>query len=211
MRARRVTVGASLASIALSGCAQRRLVAGPSSRPSAATWTTVWVAGALAVVVVGVLLTLPAWRQRTGARAAVAVLTLQTGAVSVAAVVLGGMAVRSWQLIDRPEGEQAASLVRLSGIDGDTGFFALMVLLVVLGGGLFATMSALATRFAAADDGWERLVASALLALELGAASYLVVRFALGARAWPFTAGTAAAPILLAALITCWPRRPTTT
>ena len=207
MRRPRALALASLTALALSGCAERRLVAGPADRPTATTWTTVWLAGALAALVAGVLLTLPAWRRRTGARTAVVVLTAQTGVVAVAGAVLGAVAVRSWQLLDQPEGEQAAALVRISGIDGDTGFFALMVLVVAFGGALLATMSALATRFAATDDGWERLVACGLLALELGGAAYLAARFALGSRAWPFTAGAAATPVLVAALWSCWPRR----
>ena len=43
----------------------------------------------------GVLLTLPAWRVRSGARVAVAVLTAQAGAVAVAGTVLVAAAVRT--------------------------------------------------------------------------------------------------------------------
>ena len=78
MRRPRALATAGLTALALSGCAERRLVAGPADRPTATTWATVWLAGALAALVVGVLLTLPAWRRRRGARTAVVVLTATT-------------------------------------------------------------------------------------------------------------------------------------
>lgn len=182
-------------------------MAEPASPPSTTTWVVVGVAAAVAVVVFGVLLTLPAWRERGGARLAVAVLALQTGAVVVGAIVLVGLAIRTWQLIDRPEDDPGVALVRISGIDGDTAFFALMVLLVAVGAALLVTITALCARFAAGTDPLERTVACALLALELGVAAYLVVRFATGDQAWPSLVGTIAFPVLAAAFATCWPSR----
>lgn len=200
-------VAAGLAALALSGCAERRLVAAPSSTPSTATWTAVWVAGITAALVVGVLLTLPAWRVRSGARVAVAVLTAQVGAVVVAGTVLGGAAIRTWQLIDHPPEDPATALLRLSGIDGDTAFFALMVLLLVLSASLLATITALAARFAAGADPVERLITCALLAVELGASGYALVRYVTGADGWPYLTGALAFPLIAIAFATCWPTR----
>lgn len=209
-RARRRLAFAGVAAWVLlgSGCAERRLVAQPSSPPGASTWTAVWVAGGLAAVVVGLLLTLPAWRQRGGARLAVAVLTAQTGTVVVTAALLAGAAIRSWQLIDRPaDAAPATTLLRLSRIDGDTAFFALMVLLTVVVAGLVATLTALAARFAAGTDPMERAIASAVLAVEIGGCGYAVVRLLLGAHGWPYLAGALASPLIGLALVACWPRR----
>ncbi|MGH9275907.1 MAG: hypothetical protein ACRDZU_14780, partial [Acidimicrobiales bacterium] len=183
-----------LAAMALSGCAERRLVTEPSSTPSTATWTIVWAAGIVAALVVGVLLTLPAWRVRSGARVAVAVLTAQVGAVVVAGTVLGAAAIRTWQLIDRPPDDPATALLRLSRVDGDTAFFALVVLLVVLAASLVATVTAVAARFAAGADPVERSIACAVLAIELGGAAYALVRLVLGAHGWPYLGGALAFP-----------------
>jgi hypothetical protein len=168
----------------------------------------VWIAGGLAAIVVGLLLTLPAWRRRGGARLAVALLTAQTGAVVVTGVVLVGVAVRSWQLIDRPvDAAPAAGLLRLSRVDGDTAFFALMVLLTVVLAGLVATLTALAARFAAGTDPLERSIASAVLVVEVGGCAYAIVSLLLGAHGWPYVAGALATPLVVVALVACWPRR----
>jgi hypothetical protein len=196
------------AAVVLGGCAERQLVAGPAAPPSGLTWAAVWAAAALASVVAGALLTLPAWRGGGGSRIAVAVLTLQTGAAFVTAAVLAGMAVRSWQLIERPATEMPVpALVRLSAIDGDTGFFALMVLVVVvLGSGLTALL-ALATRLAAGTTSLERLGACVVLAIEVGACAFGAARFALGGRWWPYQAASLALAPLVLALVACWPGR----
>jgi hypothetical protein len=208
MTPRRPSAAALLAAVVLSGCAERRLITAPASRPSAATWAAVWIAGLAAALVVGVLLTLPVWRQRHGARLAVAVLTLQAGAVVVTGAVLGGVAIRSWQLIERPlDAPPATALLRLSRIDGDTAFFALMVLTLAVGVGLVATLTALAARFAGSRDHLERWLACALLATELGGAGYALVRLVLGAHGWPYLGGALAFPVIGLALATCWPRR----
>jgi hypothetical protein len=193
--------------VVLGGCAERRLVSAPAEPPGAAAWTAVWCTGVLCAAVVGVLCTLPVWRERRGARPAVAVLTLQTGALAVTALVLVGVAIRSWQLVDHPLTEPpVGSLVRLSRIDGDGGFFALMVLLVVVLGTLVVALSATATRLAGSDDGLERLLACSVLAIELGGAGFCAVRLALGHGGWPFVGGTLAVPPLVVALVTAWPR-----
>jgi len=199
------------AALLLGGCAERRIVAGPDSPPGAGAWLAVWVAGALCAAVAGILLTLPAWQERRGARVTVTVLTIQTGAAAVVSALLAGVAIRSWQLVDRPpDAPPAAALLRLSRIDGDGSFYALMVLLVAVLGASAVTVSALAARFAASDDLLERRLACGILAAELGGATFLAVRLALGDRGWPPLAGTLALPVLAAALFACWPPRPAT-
>lgn len=190
-----------------SGCAERRLIARPESAPEAVTWTAVWVAGTLAALVLGVLVTLPAWRTRAGARWAVAVLTVQTGAVAVTGVVLAGVGVRSWQLIGQPlDAEPAIALLRLSRIDGDTAFLAAMVVVVVVISALLATLTAVAAQLAAGSDPLERSLTSALLAIELGVSGYAIVRLVLGAHGLPYLAAALAFPLLAVAFATCWPR-----
>ena len=207
MTARRLVAG-GLATLVLSGCAERRLVTAPSSTPSTATWTVVWAAGIAAALMVGVLLTLPAWRSRSGARVAVALLTVQAGAVAVAGTVLGAAAIRTWQLIDRPpEDPTATALLRLSRVDGDTAFFALVVLLVVAAASLVGAITAVGARFAAGADPVERFIACAVLAIELGAAGYALVRLVLGAHGWPYLASALAFPLIALAFATCWPPR----
>lgn len=199
----------ALAGVALwaGGCAERGLVTRPDRAPGAVTWTAVWVAGVAAALVVGVLLTLPVWRERRGARLAAVVLTAQTGAVVVVGTVLAAVGVRSWQLMDRPlDAEPASALLRLSRVDGDTGFLALMVLVTVTTSGLFATVTALAARFAAGDNRLKRSVATAVLGLELAGSGYAVVRLALGDRGWPYLGAALVFPVLAAALVACWPR-----
>lgn len=199
----------ALASVALTGgCAERRLTAGPGSPPSTGTWTLVWIAGALAAVVTGVLLTLPAWRARRGARLAVAVLTLQTGALAVAGVVLVGVAMRTGQLLERaPDAAASSALLRLSAVDGDADLFSLFVLLLVIGGAPLVMLLGLCTRFAAGGDVLERSSAFALLAIEIGGAGYAAVRLLLGDSGLPYVVPTALLPVLVAAAASAWPSR----
>lgn len=207
---RRRIAALGLAALTLSGCAERRLVAAPSTRPTTATWTLVWAAGVTAAVVLGVLLTLPAWRDRRGARVAVTLLTVQAGGVVVAGTVLAAVAVRSWQLIERPVDDPATALLRLSRVDGDTAFFALILLLLVVGAGLLATITAICARFAAGPDPLERWMACGLLAVQLGASAYALVHLVTGADGWPYVSGGLAFPVVAVALATCWPpRQPT--
>jgi hypothetical protein len=185
-------------------------MAKPHQATSTGAWTAVWVAGVLLSLVVGVLLTRPVWPPRGRARAgvAVAVLSLQTGAVAVTGAVLTGVAVRSWQLLDRPpDAPPVVALVRLSGVDGDTALLAALIVLLIVGTIHVPVLSALAARFAAGDDRWERSLASALLALEVGATGYAAGRLLLGARGWPFLGPTVALPLLAAAFVACWPNR----
>lgn len=206
---RRLAVGGLVAwALTSSGCAERQLVTQPSGRPGAGAWTAVGIAGGLAAILVGLLLTLPAWRRRGGARVAVALLTAQTGAIVVTATVLTGVAVRSWQLIDRPaDAAPATALLRLSRVDGDTAFLALMVLVTVVLAALLATLTALGARFAAGTDPMERSIASAILAVEVGGCGYAIACLLLGAHGWPYVAGALPAPVVALALVACWPRR----
>lgn len=208
-RSTRSLVGLALASAAVTGgCAERRLTAGPGSPPSTSTWTLVWIAGGLAAVVAGVLLTLPAWRERRGARLAVAVLTIQTGALAVAGFVLVGVAWRTGQLLERaPDAAASAALVRLSAVDGDTDLFSLFVLLLVIGGAPLVMLLALCTRFAAGSDVLERSSAFALLVIQIGGAGFAAVRLLLGDRGLPFVVPAALLPVLVAAAISAWPSR----
>jgi hypothetical protein len=192
--------------LVLSGCAERRLVTAPTTAPTTSTWAVVWAAGIAAALVIGVLLTLPAWRTGGGARLAVAVLTAQAGAVAVSATVLAGVAIRTWQLIDREPTEPATALLRLSRIDGDTQYFSLVLLLLALSAALVTTITALAARFAAGSDPLERWLACAVVILEIGGAAYALVRLVLGEGGWPYLGGALALPVLGLALISCWPR-----
>jgi hypothetical protein len=203
---RLVTAGA--VALLASGCAERRLLTAPASQPSAGTWVAVWTATALAAGVLGVLLTLPAWRRRTGARFAVALLTAQAGAAVVGGAVLFGMATRTWQLLDHPADAPAeAALLRLSRIDGDTGYFALMVLTTVAVTGLLTVVLATAARLAAADDATERWVAAAVLGLEVLVSAAGAVALVLDIDEVPLRlAATLHLPLAAAALVTCLPR-----
>ena len=209
-RRRGAVVTTALLALGTSGCAERRLVSSPAETVSTGTWAAVWCAGVLIAVLLGVLLTLPAWRTTGGARFATALFTAQAGAVTLASLLLVGVAVRSWQLIDRPvDAAPTDALVRLSRTDGDTAYFALMVLLVVVLGALLVTLLALGARFARSTDPVERLVACAVLAIQLGAAAYLTVLWLLGEHGWPFLGAALATPLLAIALATCWPPRGT--
>lgn len=209
--ARRLSTGkavALVAAVALTGgCAERQLVARPRATPGTTAWVAVWIAGSLAAVVVGVLLTLPAWRVRGGARVAVMVLTVQTGAAVVVGLVLAGVGVRSWQLVGRSvDAHPAVALVRLSRVDGDTALVAVMVLLIVVLSALVAILTATSAQLAAEPDSTGRLVACAVLAVELILQGYATVRLVGGAHGWPFLGSALALPVVALAFVTCWPR-----
>ena len=191
-----------------SACAERQLVTQPQSSPSASTWLAVGVAAGLAALVLGVLLALPAWRARTGARLAVAVLSAHAGAVVLGGAVLVGVAVRSWQLIDRPPGAPPEpALLRLSTVDGDTAFYAIIVLFVVTVTALVALLLVLGARMAAADDRVGRWIACTLLGALLLTGAAAAVMLSLGSRAWPYVLLAAASPLTATSLVKCWPGR----
>lgn len=203
-----VSGGAVAALLLLSaGCADRGLASGPTSSPGAATWAAVGVAATAAALVVAALLVLPGGRSG-GSVFPAGLLAAQAGAVVVGGAVLIGAAVRSGQLVTRPtDAEQAASLLRLTGLDGgDSGFFRLLVVLTVLLGSLLVVVLALAARFAAEVDPLERALACAVLALEAGLSGFALVLVVLGDRSLPVVLAAAALPLPVVAAITCWPR-----
>lgn len=200
--------GATLAVLlVLGGCADRGLASGPSDSPTTGTWIIVTLAAAAAAGVLAALIVLPALRPG-GSVFASGVLALQAGGVVVAGAVVVGAAVRSDQLLGRPaDAEQAASLLRLSGLDGgDSGFFNLVVVVTVVLGGLLVTALVLAARFAADADPLERVLAAGLLALEAVASVVCGVLVALGFRHAGFVLPALALPVLLLATAAAWPR-----
>lgn len=209
---RRPTVGLAALALALAtaaGCAERGLVARPSSPPGSGTWVAAWVAGVLAAAVGGVLLTLPAWRAKRGARLATALFTAQAGAAALVGSVLTAVAIRTWQLIGRPaDAAPATDLLRLSRVDGDARYYALMVTAVAVVTVLVVALTSAAARLAASEDPFERTVACALLAIEIGGSGVAIVSLVLGANGLPFLVPALAFPVLVASFIACWPRVP---
>ena len=124
----------------------------------------VTVAAVAASVVLAALIVLPAMRAG-GSVIGSWVLGLQAGGVTVAGAIIIGAAIRSEQLLDQPpDAEQAASLLRLSALDGrDSGFFNLIVVVTLVLGGLLVALLVLAARFAADTDPVERVLAAGLL------------------------------------------------
>lgn len=199
--------GAVAAVIGLStGCAERGLASGPASPPGTATWLAVGVAAGAAMLVVAALVVLPG-RRPGGSALAAGVLAAQAGATFVGSAVLIGATLRSGQLIGRPaDSEQAASILRLTGLDGgDTGFFRLLAILTLLLGGLLVLVLALAARFAAEADPRERVIACSVLSLEVALSLAAVVLVGLGDRSLPVVLPAAALPLLVAATASCWP------
>jgi len=205
----RVRPGAvALFLVLVAGCAERGVTSGPPAGTGAGTWAAVALASTLAAVVLAALYLLPA-RRGGGATFAAAVLALQAGAATVGGAVIIGAALRSGQLVDRPaDAEQAASLVRLTGLDGrDVGFFRLAAGLTFVLGALLVVILVLAARFAADRDPLERVLASGVLAIEVVASlAAAVVVVVIGDDGLPFLLPALAFPVLVIALVTCWPR-----
>jgi hypothetical protein len=195
----------------LAGCADRGVISGP--QPPNTTFTTCVVAVAVSgVVAVLAALVLHPTRPRRAARLPAVLLALQAGGVVVVTAVLAGVAVRQGQLLHRPaDAEQAASLVRIGGLDGrDAGFFHLMLGTTVIVGGLLAVVLALAARFAADEDPVERGIATAVLAAE-GAGGLVGLGYVVwGGTWWPLLPALLALPVLGLAIRSSWPRRAAT-
>ena len=191
----------------LGGCADRGLASGPASTTSAGTWAAVTVATVAIGVVLAALIVLPAM-QPGGSVLGSWVLALQAGGVAVASAIIVAAAVRSEQLLDRAAGaEQAASILRLTSLDGrDPGFFDLIVLMTVIVGGLLVALLVLAARFAGDSDPLERALATGVLALEVIGSLTCWVLLALGFRHIGFVLPALALPILGAATVAVWPR-----
>lgn len=194
--------------VGLGGCAQRQLVAAPAEPPGTGTWVLVWVAGVLAALVAGGLLARPLWGAARRPPLAAIVLAVQAGAGAVVAALLAGLAVRSWQLVDRPvDRDPAAALVRISRTDGDAELFALFVVTIVVLGGLLVALLALTARLAASPDRLDRWIAWGVLAVEALFAGTLGGLHLAGLGGWPFRSGLIALPVLVAALVSAWPPR----
>lgn len=201
--------GSALAALlVVAGCAQRGVVSGPPTSTGAGTWLAVGLAAAAAVLVLAALVVVPAWR-RGGAALATGLLAVQTGAVVVVGAVLAGAAWRGATLAERPpDAEQAASLLRLSGLDGrDAGFFRLVGALTVVLGVLLVVVLVLAARFAADVDPVERRLASGVLAVEALVPAAAAGAVVLGHDSLPFVLTAALFPVLAVAGVTCWPHR----
>ena len=72
--------------------------------------------------------------------------------------------------------EHGSALLHVSRIDGDGSMYALLVLALAFGTLLAVVALALAARFAAGTDPLERLVASAVLGLEICVGGYAAAR-----------------------------------
>lgn len=208
MRARRASGAVALAAV-LSGCADRGLVSEPHARHGAGTWLAVAVAATAATFVIAALV-LALGRGVTGSPLAAGVLALQVGAVVVSGAVLAGAGVRGEQLLDRPpDGEHAASLLRLSGLDGrDVGFFRVVTGFTLVLALLLGVVLVLAARFAAGTDRFERGVATGVLVVQSGGAGAALGLVVLGHHSLPFVLPAALLPLLVLAAIGCWPSPP---
>jgi hypothetical protein len=195
--------------VALGGCANRGLASGPTTPVDTATWAAVTVATVLAGAVLAALIVLPALRPG-GSAVGSWVLGLQAGGVAVASAIIVGAAIRSDQLLDpAPDTQQAASILRLSGIDGrDSGFFTLIVVVTLVVGGLLVALFALAARFAADTDPIERWLATGLLGVEVLGSVAAWVLLAFGFRHAGFVLPALALPVLVIATVAAWPRVP---
>ncbi len=191
----------------MGGCADRGLVAGPPTGTGTATWAAVTFAAVAATVVVAALIVLPAMRPG-GSVIGSWVLALQAGGAAVAGAIVVGAAIRSEQLLHQaPDAEEAASLLRLSALDGrDSGFFTLIVLVTLVVGGLLVALLTLAARFAADSDPVERTFACGLLVLEVAASVGSAVVVALGFRHLGFVLPATSLPVLVIAAVAVWPR-----
>jgi hypothetical protein len=170
------------------------------------TWIAVAMAACAAALVIAALLVLPGGRSG-GSPLAAGLLAVQAGAAVVGTAVLIGAAVRSEQLTTgEPRAEQAASLLRLTGLDGgDTGFFRVLIALMVVLGALLVVVLVLGARFAAGNDPSERIVAGGVLAVESTIGGAALVLAVVGHRSLPFAVPAAALPLLVLATISCWP------
>jgi hypothetical protein len=198
----------AVALAALGGCADRGLASGPERPPGTGTWAVVTVAALAITLVLAALIVLPANRPG-GSRVASWILAVQAGGVAVAAAIVVGAAVRSEQLLGRePDAEQAASLLRLSVLDGgDGGFFDLVVVVTVLLGGLLVAALVLAAWCAADDDPLERWLVTGLLGAEVLASVACAVLVVIGFRHAGFVLPALSLPVLVAATTAAWPRR----
>jgi hypothetical protein len=178
---------------------------------SSTGWLAVAVAGTLAAAVFGLLLTLPIWTpSRRAPRLVALLLAVQAGAVVVGGTVVAAAAARSWQLVDDDPAQQAAgSLIEVSRIDGDGRLYALIVLLVVAVTACAAMVLSMAARFATSTDVLQRSIACAVLGLEIGLCGYGLAQVLSGSRNPLAIIGVVNLPLVMAAMVVCWPPHPT--
>ena len=192
------------AAAALGGCADRGVVSGPSEPPSTGTWAAVTVAAGAITIVLAALLVLPA-RRPGGSTLASWVLALQAGGVALAGSTLVGAAIRNEQLVERSGDEQAASLVRLSGLDGGGDYFSLVVFVTSVLAALLVAALALAARGAADHDPVERTIVTGVLVVEAIASLVCVGLVVYGFRHTGLVLAALAFPLLVAAAVAAWP------
>ncbi len=206
-RRSRLGVGAGMLLVG-AGCADRGLASGPASPTGDGTWVAVGVAVMAAVVVLAALVVLPA-RCPGGSSYASWLLAIEAGAVLVGGAVIVGAALRTGDLVTQPDRtEQAASLLRLTGLDGgDTGFFPLVAGVTVVLGLLLLVVLALAARFAANPDPLERSLATTVLAAQVVASGVAAAFVLLGEDILPITLSAGALPLLIGGVVAVWPRR----
>ncbi|MDP1818368.1 MAG: hypothetical protein Q8K58_00560 [Acidimicrobiales bacterium] len=172
-------------------------------------WLIVGVAGALASGVLGALVARPFLPAAQGsARLVAALLSVQAGLATVGGAALTGAAIRSWQLVDDDPAQQAAAgLVEVSRIDGDGRMYALVLLLLVALTACVTVLLALAARFATSADAKPRALACAVLGVEVAFCGYGVAQVISGSRNALAVGGVATLPLVMAALVACWPPR----
>ncbi|MEO6318952.1 MAG: hypothetical protein ABIP36_09235 [Acidimicrobiales bacterium] len=191
-----------------SGCADRGLASGPASPTGTGTWLVVGAAASAAIAVLAALVVLPS-RRPGGSSFAAWLLAVEAGAVLVGGAVIVGAALRTGDLVTQPDRtEQAASLLRLTGLDGgDTGFFPLVAAVTAVLGLLLLVVLGLAARCAANDDPIERGLATAVLAAEAVASGVAAAFVVLGEDILPVTLSAGALPLLVGGVVAVWPRR----
>jgi hypothetical protein len=171
----------------------------------AAEWVVVSVAGLLAAGTIGVLLTLPLWSDGHRPPFVPAILSAHAGVVAVLGIATVAAVARSWQLVDDDRTKEVAGLLQVSRIDGDGSMYALLVLALAFATTLAVVALSLAARFSAGDDPFERLVASAVLALEVCVGGYGAARMGTGSHSVAVVVLTLHLPLAMYALVRCWP------
>jgi hypothetical protein len=154
---------------------------------------------------VGVLLTLSVWTAAGRRRRVPALLTLHAGVVAVVGVVTTAAAVRSWQLVGRSPTASTATLLDVSRIDGDGSMYALLVLALAFGTVLAVVALSLAARFAAGTDPAERMVACAVLGLEICVGGYAGAHLLTGSHSPVVLLVALQLPVVMLAMVSCWP------
>lgn len=208
-RRRGTLATAGLLVAGLAGCADRSLTRRPDPPPETATWLAVWAAVLLAVVVLAGLLlaTRPDRRRPPGVPGVV--LAAQAASTWVLFAVGVGVAIRGSDLAGQPLDERPVTLLRLPAPDGDTGFYGLLLVGIVVVVGLPALLLTLSTRFCTSPVRIDRWLAVAVLALEVGLGALAIGGYLLDlSRTWPITVLAINLVPSTAALLAPWPPLP---